>query len=89
MIILSASKRTKKKLLRQIEFNIAQSAPIDTDEVNELRGNRIEKRSVHIYDDLYEIVGWAGIKRIICVNREVRIKVKTTPRLIKLFLYKA
>ncbi len=78
MIILLELKRTKKKLLRQIEFNIAQSTPIDTDEVNELRGNRIEKRSVQVYDDLYGIQGWAGIKRIISIRREITIKGKNT-----------
>lgn len=62
--------------MRQIEFNIAQSVPIDTDEVSEIRGDRIEKRSVEVYDDLYEIIGWAGIKRIILVKREVSLKGK-------------
>lgn len=70
------SKRTKKKLLRQIEFNITQSTPTDADETSELRGNRIEKRNVKVYDDLYGITGWAGIKRIICVKREVTVKGK-------------
>jgi len=61
-------------LLNQIEFNISVSQPIDTDIQNDIHGNRLEKRTVKVYDDLYEIDGWAGLKSIIVVDREVKIK---------------
>jgi len=73
---LSGLRETKKKLLHQIEFNLSQSEPIDTDEDADIRGNRIELRTVKVYDDLYEIEGWAGLKRIISVRREITIKGK-------------
>lgn len=73
---MSELRETKKKLLQQIEFNTSQSDPIDTDEESDLRGNRIERRCIKVYDDLYEIEGWAGVKRIISVRREITIKSK-------------
>ena len=73
---MSELRETKKKLLQQIEFNTSQSEPIDTDEESDLRGNRIERRCVKVYDDLYEIEGWSGLKRIISVRRETTLKGK-------------
>jgi len=71
-------KETKKKLLTQIAFNISQSEPIDTDKQSDIRGNRLEQRTVKVYDDLYGIKGWVGLKRIIWVKREITLKGKNS-----------
>jgi len=74
VIILSESKITKKKLLEQIVFNTAVSTPIDTDVDHDIHGNRIEKRTVLVYDDLYEMTAWPGLRSVIVVHRETSIK---------------
>lgn len=42
----------------------------------DINRNRIEKRIVDVYDDLYEISGWAGLQKIITVTREITFKGK-------------
>lgn len=74
MITLLELNKTKKKLLNQIEFNTSVSQPIDTYIQSDIHGNRLEKRTVKVYDDLYEIDGWAGLKSVIVVDRDVKIK---------------
>lgn len=74
MIISSESKITKKKLLEQIAFNTSVSTPIDSDVTSDIHGNRIEKRTVFVYDDVYEITAWPGVRSVIVVHREIRIK---------------
>ena len=45
-----------------------------------LSGNRIEKRTVERYDDLYAIEGWPGLKSIVKVTRHVRFKGRNKER---------
>lgn len=50
------------------------STPIDIDINIDMHGNRLEKRVVCVYDDLYEIKEWIGVESIITVERETKIK---------------
>ena len=62
-------KGNQKNLLEQIIMNSNLSEATSTNETIEQNRGRDETRKVSVYNDLYNIEGWIGIKEIVKVER--------------------
>lgn len=74
-----ASNKTKKKLLERIQFTVEHFDPVDTHVDQHFDRNRIETRTVRVYEP-FRIDNWPGLMRVISVYREVGFKGTTKTR---------